>query len=126
MFLTLMSAICLFILGMAGFFGWGRLGADGNQIEMLMPVFFGGALMICVAFSRQHYRHGLYGGFIIAMLGAVSALVRIYQYEEFKSIADPKTRLILAMGGICLLQLMISWREIQRDRNGDLDEAPPF
>lgn len=125
MLLTLMSAICLIILGLAGFFGWERLGAEGTQAEMLMPVFFGGALIICMAFSRQHYRHGLYGGVIIALLGVISAIVRVYQYEQFQSVAEPKTRLILAMGAICLIQLMISWREVQRDRNG-LDMAPPI
>lgn len=116
-----MSATSLIILGLAGFIGWDRLGADGNQVEMLMPVFFGGALLICVAFSRQHYRHGLYGGLIIALLGIISALVRMYQYEQFESISDPKTRLIMAMGAICLMQMLISWREVQNDRN---DTAP--
>jgi chromate transport protein ChrA len=122
MFLTIMSAICLISLGMAGFLGWDRLETEGTPIEMLMPVFFGGALLICVAFSRQHYRHGLYGGVLIAMMGVVSAIVRIYQYEQFQSIADPKTRLILAMGGICVLQMVISWREVQKDR----EVAPPL
>ncbi|MBT8044371.1 MAG: hypothetical protein KJO79_05415 [Verrucomicrobiae bacterium] len=121
MILTIMSATSLIILGLAGFIGWDRLGADGNQVEMLMPVFFGGALLICVAFSRQHYRHGLYGGLIIALLGIISALVRMYQYEQFESISDPKTRLIMAMGAICLMQMLISWREVQNDRN---DTAP--
>ena len=40
----------------------------------------------------------------------------IQLYEQFQSIADPKTRLILAMGGICVLQMLISWREVQKDR----------
>lgn len=123
MFLTLMSAICLITLGLAGFLGWERLETDGNQVEMLMPVFFGGALLICLAFSRQHYRHGLYGCLIIALLGVISAVVRIYQYEAFQSVADPKTRLILAMAGICLMQMVITWREVQADRN---DTAPPI
>ena len=83
---------------------------------MLMPVFFGGALIICIAFGRQHYRHGLYGGLIIAVLGIVSALVRIYQYEQFQSFSDPKTQLIIAMAVICTLQISISWREVQKDR----------
>ncbi|MBT8037376.1 MAG: hypothetical protein KJO21_07515 [Verrucomicrobiae bacterium] len=117
-----MSAICLICLGLAGFLGWDRLQAEGTPIEMLMPVFFGGALLICVAFSRQHYRHGLYGGIIIAMMGVVSAVVRIYQYEQFQSIADPKSRLILAMAGICVLQVIISWQEVQKDR----EVAPPI
>ena len=81
-----------------------------------MPVFFGGALIICMAFGRQHYRHGLYGGLIVALLGIVSAIVRIYQYEQFQSISDPKTQIIIAMAAICALQLSISWREVQRDR----------
>ena len=76
MFLTIISAICLISLGMAGFLGWDRLETEGTPIEMMMPVFFGGALLICVAFSRQHYRHGLYGGIIIAMMGVVSAIVQ--------------------------------------------------
>lgn len=123
MFLTTMSGICLIILGLGGFFGWERMAADGSPAEMLMPVFFGGALVICVAFSRQHYRHGLYGGMIIALLGVVSAVVRLYQYEGLKTLALAKSHIILAMGGICLMQLFISWREVQRDRN---DTAPPI
>ena len=116
MILTLLTACCLIILGLGGFLGWDRLGTEGNQVEMLMPVFFGGALIICIAFGRQHYRHGLYGGLIIALLGIVSALVRIYQYEQFKSFSDPKTQLIIAMAVICTLQISISWREVQKDR----------
>ena len=116
MILTLLTACCLIILGLGGFLGWDRLGTEGNQVEMLMPVFFGGALIICIAFGRQHYRHGLYGGLIIAVLGIVSALVRIYQYEQFQSFSDPKTQLIIAMAVICTLQISISWREVQKDR----------
>ena len=116
MILTLLSACCLIILGLGGFLGWERLGTEGNQVEMLMPVFFGGALIICMAFGRQHYRHGLYGGLIVALLGIVSAIVRIYQYEQFQSISDPKTQIIIAMAAICALQLSISWKEVQRDR----------
>ena len=116
MILTLLSACCLIILGLGGFLGWERLGTEGNQVEMLMPVFFGGALIICMAFGRQHYRHGLYGGLIVALLGIVSAIVRIYQYEQFQSISDPKTQIIIAMAAICALQLSISWKGVQRDR----------
>ncbi len=116
MILTLLSAFCLIILGLGGFIGWDQLAAEGNQVEMLMPVFFGGALIICIAFGRQHFRHGLYGGFIIALLGVISALVRIYQYEKFQSLSDPKTQIILVMAIICTIQLCISWREVQKDR----------
>ena len=116
MILTLLSACCLIILGLGGFIGWDRMGTEGNQVEMLMPVFFGGAHIICIAFGRQHFRHGLYGGLIIALLGIISALVRIYQYEKFQSISDPKTQIIVAMAIICTLQLSISWREVQKDR----------
>ncbi|MDG1357826.1 MAG: hypothetical protein P8P36_06505 [Akkermansiaceae bacterium] len=116
MILTLLSAFCLIILGLGGFIGWDQLAAEGNQVEMLMPVFFGGALIICIAFGRQHFRHGLYGGFIIALLGVISALVRIYQYEKFQSLSDPKTQIVLVMAIICTLQLCISWREVQKDR----------
>lgn len=123
MILTLLSACCLIILGLGGFLGWDRLGTEGNQVEMLMPVFFGGALIICIAFGRQHYRHGLYGGLIIALLGIVSALVRIYQYEQFQSFADPKTQLVIAMAVICTLQLSVSWREARRDRDKMLSLA---
>ncbi len=121
MLLTVMSAFCLVVLGLAGFIGWDRLGTTGDPTGMLMPVFFGGALLICVAFSRQHYRHGLYGGLVIALMGVVSALVRMYQYEQLQSFADPKTKLILAMGAICLVQVFVSWREVQTDRD---DTAP--
>jgi len=117
-----MSALSLITLGLAGFLGWDRLGVTGTPVEMLMPVFFGGALIICVAFSRQHYRHGLYGGLLIAILGVVSALIRIYQYEQFASFSNPKTHLILAMAAICALQMTISWREIQKDR----EVSPPM
>ncbi len=123
MFLTIMSGICLIILGLGGFFGWERMGVDGTPAEMLMPVFFGGALIICVAFARQHYRHGLYGGLIIALLGVISAIIRIYQYEGFTSFDLPKTRLIMAMGGICLMQILISWRGVQQDKD---QTAPPI
>ena len=123
MILTLLTACCLIILGLGGFLGWDRLGTEGNQVEMLMPVFFGGALIICIAFGRQHYRHGLYGGLIIALLGIVSALVRIYQYEQFQSFSDPKTQLVIAMAVICTLQLSVSWREAKRDRDKMLSLA---
>ena len=119
MFLTIMSALSLIILGMAGFLGWDRLETTGDPAGMLMPVFFGGALLICAAFSKQHYRHGLYGGLIIALLGVVSAIIRIYQYEHFESFSDPKTRLILAMGALCALQMTATWREVKKDREVD-------
>ncbi|MFK7909402.1 MAG: hypothetical protein AB8F34_02250 [Akkermansiaceae bacterium] len=123
MFLTITSGLCLVILGLGGFFGWERMGAEGSPAEMLMPVFFGGALIICVAFARKHFRHGLYGGMIIALLGIVSAVVRLYQYEGLQSFQLPKTHIILAMGAICIMQMLISWREVQKDRN---DVAPPI
>ena len=96
--------------------------AEGNPAEMLMPVFFGGALLICLAFGRQHYRHGLYGGLIIALLGIISAIVRIYQYEGFQSFDLPKTRLIAGMAGICIMQLFVTWKEVKSDR----EMAPPI
>ena len=117
MILNLLSACCLIILGLVGFLGWEHLGTEGNQVEMLMPVFFGGALLICMGFGRQHYRHGLYGGVIVALLGVISAIIRIYQYEQFESLVDPKSQLILAMGIICALQLSLSWREVKADRH---------
>ncbi len=123
MLLTVISAFCLIVLGLSGFIGWDRLGTTGDPTGMLMPVFFGGALLICVAFSRQHYRHGLYGGLVIALMGVVSALVRMYQYEQLQSFVDPKTKLILAMGAICLVQVFVSWKGVQTDRN---DMAPPL
>ncbi|MBK1830723.1 hypothetical protein JIN77_08300 [Verrucomicrobiaceae bacterium R5-34] len=123
MLLTVLNSICLIALGLAGFLGWEKMGAEGNPAEMLMPVFFGGALLICLAFGRQHYRHGLYGGVIIALLGVISAAVRIYQYEAFQSFDLAKTRLIAGMAGICLMQMAVAWKEVQDDRN---DMAPPI
>lgn len=123
MILTVLNSICLIALGLAGYFQWEKMEIGGNPAEMLMPVFFGGALLICLAFGRQHYRHGLYGGMIIAMLGVISAAVRIYQYEGYASIDLPKTRLILGMAGICLMQLIVAWKEVQKDR---AEMAPPI
>ena len=116
MFLTVMNGICLIILGLAGFLKWDTLNASGTPAEMLMPVFFGGALLICAFFSRQHYRHGLYGGLIIAMLGVISALIRIYQYGHIDTMSEPKTQLIAAMAGLCLLQFFASWNGVKEDR----------
>jgi len=116
MFLTLLNAICLIILGITGFIKWDSLGATGNPSEMLMPVFFGGSFLICLGFSRLHYRHGLYGGLIFAMLGVVSAIIRIYQYGHFTTFTEPKTQVIAAMAALCVLQLFTSWREVQIDR----------
>ena len=117
MIFTVINAVCLIILGLAAFLSWGRLGMEGNQVEMLMPVFFGGALLICVGFGRQHYRHGLYGGFIVALLGVISAIIRIYQYEQFESLVDPKSQLVLVMGILCALQLSVFWKEVKKDRD---------
>ena len=122
MILTVMNSICLIALGLGGYIGWEKMATEGNRAEMLMPVFFGGALLICLAFGRQHYRHGLYGGVIIALLGIVSAIVRIYQYEGLQSFDLAKTRLIIGMGGICLMQLLVAWKEVQDDRA----VAPPI
>lgn len=122
MFLTILNAICLIILGLTGFFKWDSLRAEGTPAEMLMPVFFGGALLICVGFSRQHFRHGLYGGLIIAMLGVLSALYRIYQYGGISTLQEPKTQLIAAMVGLCVLQFFAAWRAVQDDR----EMAPPI
>jgi hypothetical protein len=116
MFLTALNGICLIILGLAGFLKWDTLNASGTPAELLMPVFFGGALLICVIFSRQHFRHGLYGGLIIAMLGVVSALLKIYQYGHIATISEPKTQIITAMAGLCILQFITSWRAVQEDR----------
>lgn len=119
--LTLLNAFCLIILGLAGFIQWDKLNAGGIPSEMLMPVFFGGALLICVGFSRQHFRHGLYGGLIISMLGVISAFYRIHQYGGISQIGEPKCQLIAAMAGFCLLQMLASWKMVQADRQ----LAPP-
>ena len=116
MFLTVLNGICLIVLGLAGFFKWDTLNASGTPAEMLMPVFFGGALLICSFFSRQHFRHGLYGGLIFAMLGVFSALLKIYQYGHIATISEPKTQIIAAMAGLCVLQFIVSWRGVQEDR----------
>jgi hypothetical protein len=118
---TVINAIGLIILGIIGFIRWDTLGINGTPpegipSEMLMPVFFGGAFLICVGFSRQHFRHGLYGGLILAMFGVVSALLRIYQYEHFTSLSQAKTQIIAVMATLCLIQLFISWRSVQKDR----------
>lgn len=122
MFLTILNALCLIILGLTGFIKWDSLGADGSPAEMLMPVFFGGALLICVGFSRQHFRHGLYGGLIISLLGVLSAVYRIYQYEGLTSLTQPKSQLIAAMAALCVLQLLASWKAVKEDR----EIAPPI
>ena len=44
MILTILNSICLIALGLAGFIGWGKMEAEGNPAEMLMPVFFGGTV----------------------------------------------------------------------------------
>lgn len=116
MFLTILSGISLVALGIAGFLGWERMGNPGEAAEMLMPVFFGVTFLICAGFSRVHYRHGLYGGLIMALLGVVSAIIRLYQYEGLTSIEMAKTRLIAAMAALCVMQLLISWRAVQEDR----------
>jgi len=112
----------MILLGFAGFLGWDSLNTEGDQVEMLMPVFFGGALLICIAFGRQHYRHGLYGGVIVALLGIISALIRIYQYEQFETLTDPRSHLIAVMGIICTIQLNIFWRAVKADRD---TSSPP-
>ncbi|NWK54810.1 hypothetical protein HW115_04270 [Verrucomicrobiaceae bacterium N1E253] len=122
MFLTILNAVCLIILGLAGFFKWESLNASGTPTEMLMPVFFGGALLICAGFTRVHYRHGLYGGLIIALLGVCSAIYRIYQYGGISSLSEAKPRLIAAMGALCILQLIAAWKAVQDDR----EIAPPI
>ncbi len=122
MILTVINSICLIALGLSGYIGWEKMAAEGNSAEMLMPVFFGGALLICLAFGRQHYRHGLYGGMIIALLGIVSAVVRIYQYEGLQSFDLAKTRLIVGMAAMCIIQLLVAWKEVQADRA----VAPPI
>ena len=122
MFLTVFNSLCLIILGMAGFTQWESLGATGTPAEMLMPVFFGGALLICLGFSREHFRHGLYGGLIIAMLGVISALIRIYQYEGLTSLSQPKTQIIAAMAALCVMQFLASWSTVKKDR----EMAPPI
>lgn len=119
MFLTILNALCLLILGFTGFIKWDSLGATGTPAEMLMPVFFGGAMLICVGFSRLHYRHGLYGGLLIAILGIASAIIRIYQYNPLTSYNEPKTQLIAAMGALCVLQFITSWRNVKEDREID-------
>ncbi len=116
MFLTLLSGICLNVLGIAAFINWDKMGAQGEQAEMLMPTFFGGALIICVLFSRQHYKHGLYGALTVAMLGVISSIVRMYQYEKLQSFNEPKTLVILAMFGICAFQMAVSWNTVKKDR----------
>ena len=122
MILTVLNSICLIALGLAGCIGWEKMGAEGNAAEMLMPVFFGGTILICLAFERQHFRHGLYGGRIFALLGIISAIVRLYQYEGLVSFELGKTKLILGMFGICMIQLMIAWKRVKEDRA----VAPPI
>lgn len=117
MILTILSGLCLVILGLAGIFGWERMGNEGIPAEMFMPVFFGVSFLICAGFSRVHFRHGLYGGLVMALLGLISTIVRLYQYEVITNFHLPKTKLILAMSAICIMQLFISWREIQKDRH---------
>jgi len=94
---------------------------QGIPTEMLMPVFFGGALIICTGFSRMSFRHGLYGGLIIAMLGIASALIRLYDYGFLTILNQPKSQIIAAMAILCVIQLFTSWHGVQKDR----EVAPP-
>ena len=53
-------------------------------------------------------------GSLLLYLALCRQVVRIYQYEQFQSISDPKTQIIIAMAAICALQLSISWREVSK------------
>ena len=74
------------------------------------------SLIKSLAFTKTSYRHGLYGGIIVAILGVMSAIYRLYQYGGLENIHQSKSMLITAMGVICLIQIFISWKEIQKDR----------
>ena len=121
MILTILNAICLITLGIFGFIQWDALGINGTSsvgmpTEMLMPVFFGGAQLICLAFTRLSFRHGLYGGLIIAMLGIVSSLIRLHDYGYFTILTQPKSQIIVAMALLCIFQFFTSWSGVQKDR----------
>ena len=116
MVLTIINALLLITLGIGGFINWEHMNTSGQATTMLMPVFFGGAMLICLAFSKQHYRHGLYGGLIFAILGIVSAIIRIYQFDHFKNLSDPKMLIIIGMLLICIIQYFNIWKQVQKDR----------
>ncbi|MGJ8678415.1 MAG: hypothetical protein ACSHX0_12935 [Akkermansiaceae bacterium] len=119
MILTILSALSLIALGLYGTVSWDDMPSTDSAYgpaAMLMPVFFGGAFLICLAFSKQHYRHGLYGGMIFALLGVISSIIRIYQFGHFNNLQDPKVHIILGMLAICTIQTINMWRQVQRDR----------
>ena len=120
MLLNLLNAFSLIVLGLTGFTQWQHLGVSGppqgTATEMMMPVFFGGAFLICLGFEKLAFRHGLYGGLIMAILGVVSSIMRIDQYGAFTTYNEPKTQIIIIMGGLCLFQGIIYWKRVQKDR----------
>lgn len=116
MILTIVNALLLIVLGTSAFINWEKMNTSGQAIGMLMPVFFGGAFLICLAFSKQHFRHGLYGSLIFAFLGIISAIIRIYQFGHVKNLTDPKMYIILGMLIICIIQTVNIWKYVQRDR----------
>ncbi|MDC0087927.1 hypothetical protein OAI07_00125 [Akkermansiaceae bacterium] len=113
---TIINALLLIILGIGGFINWEQMNTTGQATNMFMPVFFGGCFLICLAFSKQHFRHGLYGGLIFALLGIISAIIRIYQFGHFKNLTDPKMQVICIMLVICIVQTMNIWKQVQKDR----------
>ena len=116
MVITIINSTLLFTIGIVGFLNWERFDYEGTPSSMLMPVFFAGAFLICLGFCKEHYRHGLYGGFIFALLGIASAIIRIFDFGHFNSLNEFRVHVILAMLAITIFQTWYIWRQVQKDR----------
>ena len=120
---TVINSLILIILGIVSFINWELMNTTGQATSMLMLVFFGGAFLICLAFRSQHFTHGLYGGLIFALLGIISAVIRIHQFGHFTNLRDPKLHVIFGMLIICIIQTIHIWKQVQKERLKDMMQS---
>lgn len=130
---TFVCSLSLLGVGAASYYGWESRGWEEPVLSSAVPAFVGAAMLLGVLVALLFRKTGLQLAFLAALVGAglgVGRLLPDYLKEAFDP-ADPFTRLLLAMVGVCLLHVLaaVAWfvfrpRPARRAKGRREEEAP--
>ncbi|MCB1207199.1 MAG: hypothetical protein KDN18_23305 [Verrucomicrobiae bacterium] len=107
---TLLCSLALGGVGASSYYGWEARGEAGPVLTAAIPAFVGGVMLIGVIIALLLRKTGLQIAFLAALIGTGLAVGRLLP-NYLKEIFDPQDRfttLMLAMGGVCLLYVVVS------------------
>ena len=103
---TIVVGAILTAIGLFGYFG---SASDNPSVTALIPAFLGGVLIVCglVAFKPNLRMQAMHAAVLLALLGAVAALVRAIPKFGFLASDDPTFRRPVAMMFLMAITCMI-------------------